>query len=279
MSRHAPLISLLIEHEFFVDSRCHALSCEPSPDSIKLAHDCELVLKTHADGIAVYFDQDRTGALTLAAADPTLPELWFRLRAADLTFANRTSPTTPREGAVLLFSNADENPELDSGRRSLAKANIVSDADFVPFDDTELASVLTARDRRVPPVAFVCIVLRDLTPRRYVLRFEARQTFWKYYLLGDMARPTATIVDTRKEMEFETGVETTLADNRRAVSFTSKAKIPLREHSDQHFQLRENGSGADRVMVKHLPAASANRLYKDTINGQEALVSDIYINC
>ncbi len=62
MSRYAPLVSLLIEHEFFVDSRCQALSCQPDPGSINFARDCDLVLKTHADGATVYLDHDRTAA-------------------------------------------------------------------------------------------------------------------------------------------------------------------------------------------------------------------------
>ena len=280
MSRYAPLVSLTIEHEFFVGNRCDALSCEPGAASTRLARDCEMVLKSRTDGVTVYLDQDRADALTLAQADPAAPpELWFRLRPQDPALANFTFPSTPRDGAVLFFSNTDATPAVDGGPQSLSAEDTVSESDFVTFDDEVLATILTARDRRIPPFAFVRLVLGDLTPRRYELRFEARQTFWKYYLLGEMALPTATIVDTRQEVEFETGVETTLADDRRAISFTSKARIPLRQQSDCHFQLREVGSGVNRVLIRHLPVASPDRLYKDTINGREALVSDIYINC
>jgi hypothetical protein len=286
MSRYASLFSLRIEHEFFVDNRCDALSCQADAASEKVAANCELVLKTNPRGAAVYFDEDRTDAMKLATADPSaMPELWFRLSAIDPKFANWTSPTIPRPDFVLFFSNEHHAESAGAGEAavSLAKTETVSDVDFVNWkkagESESFGPVLTARDRRVPPVAFIRIVLRDLVPRRYFLRFEARQTYWKYYLLGDIARPSATIVDTLGETEFGLGQETTLADSRRAIAFTSRTKIPLRKHSEKRFQLRENSAGLDRVLIKDLPVASPDRLYKDTINGKEALVSDIYINC
>ncbi len=290
VTNYAPLVGLKIEHEFFVDARCDAISCQPDAATVKLLRDCGLVLKTYSDGVSVSLDQNSTEALAAAIADTAAPPvLWFRLHPTDKQLSNCTIPSTPRDGEVLMLSGANASDSANKKPQSLAKGATVSVTDFIPFEvlnkkgelivNPEIADVLTSRDRRIPPLAFVCITLSDLTPRGFVVRFEARQTYWKYYVLGDLAKSSAKIVDTKKEVEFELGRETTLADERRSITFISKVQIPLRERSNRRFQLRDNGSGVDKVLIKNLPVASKGKLYKDTINGQKALVSDIYVNC
>jgi hypothetical protein len=94
-----------------------------------------------------------------------------------------------------------------------------------------------------------------------------------------MTKIKSFITDLNHEIEFEATGRASLPGNRMAMTFRSKQRIPLREKSEYRFQLREKETNGGRVLIRRLPVASAGQFYKETVDGKEAIVSEIFINC
>jgi len=112
----------------------------------------------------------------------------------------------------------------------------------------------------------------------YHVRFQARETYWKYYLVGDANQPSAYIHDVDGKVEFEDLGEELLSNGSSARIFISKQALPLRARAKQKFQLLVKKNGRSKVYVRRLAVASAKRINKQIVNGNELFVSEIYIN-
>jgi hypothetical protein len=214
--------------------------------------------------------------------------LRFKVFSKDPCFMNYTHPTTYSEDAILCFDNLQTKEDEAVSDITLHEEEYVSEADFRKLDLYLLDDFLSTKDKLIRPafVVNIRIALQEggLIDKHeapallnYTVRFKARETFWKYYLLGDMAKRKSYIHDRNNGTGFECIGEETLSDKRTAVIFRSIEAIPLREKSDCHFQLREQEGG--KVLIKRLPVASASHIFREIINGKEAAVSEIYINC
>lgn len=295
MSRFETLFTIDVAHRFFGADPCTVLDFVPSAASRARAAKAGLLVRSTPTGTHVCRDLERRDALALYAADRDDPlAITYRVRSRDPQLASYTDPTPLREGQVLLFDNRATRPEPGGTALLLHGGDFVGEADFAGWDAEELRGLATSRDRLAPPAAVVRVFVSDEAgglldpadpaPVAYHLSFQARSTYWKYYLLGPLAGKRSFITDPDDEIEFESSGETALPGDRTAVTFTSTTRIPLRRRSERRFQLREhvagngNGNGAGRVLVKRLPVASPEGSFRETIDGRDAIVSDMYIN-
>jgi hypothetical protein len=112
----------------------------------------------------------------------------------------------------------------------------------------------------------------------YHIRFKARETHWKYFLVGDANREGAFVKDANGEIEFDDLGEEVLANGRSARVFISREAIPLRNRAKAKFQLQIPKNNRIKVLVNRLAVASAKRINRVKIEDQELFVSEIYIN-
>jgi hypothetical protein len=112
----------------------------------------------------------------------------------------------------------------------------------------------------------------------YHIRFKARETHWKYVLVGDANREGAFVKDVSGEIEFDDLGEEQLADGRLGRVFLSKTAIPLQDRAKPKFQLLVPKNNRVKVLVNRLAVASAKRINKVKVEDQELFVSEIYIN-
>ncbi len=310
MSRYAPLLSLSARHDFFGDQPCPTIEFHADRGTLALIRRAGLVLRTGPGAARVYYDEGRADVMRLFVEDSDDPfRLFFRVRSVDPAFANYTAPSPFREGAVLYLDTADDGLHRLDGTVRLTDQflDLAQEGPDVAADDSSAAGesptdaggpvkemglegVITARDRMVPPLAVVSLGLdasvapslggSGFTAPEYALSFGVRQTHWRYYLLGPLAELSSRIIDLAEEIEFEREGRGSLPGNRTAVIFTSRTKIPLRHRSDRRFQLREieNRNGNGRVLVKRLPVASADGISVGSVDGQQTILSDIYVN-
>lgn len=287
MGTYLPLFRVDVGHAYFTDGACRPVELQPSAASAeRLAH-CGCLLRPLPGGLAVSYDSDSLDALQLQAAQPDEPFCVDLLaRSADPLFANYTdAPPPDGSGGVMLFDSGGAVAEGPDQWRLHAQPS-VAPADRVPLDAPVLAQMLTPWQRRMPPRFAVRIRIRpgdlqDLPAqgRRYVLRFQARATVWKYYLVGDWAQDELNVVDLGREAEFEPAQPDRLADGRAALAVRSRARIALQERPAQRFQLRgRNGGGTERVLIKRLPVAGARQLSVETIRGVPTPVSEIFVH-
>lgn len=250
----------------------------PSSATASLIRSVGLMVKRSDNGIAVFCAEDRLPALLLhAQGGAETLNFAFVARVSDKNFPNYTHPLIPREGKVLCFSNAGRDLDL------LTKYDEASEDDCRDVAALVDEGVLNERDRRVLP-DFVAILQVKVVPgeaghaRDFCIRFGARKSFWKYYLLGKMGRDSARIVDLDNKVEFESRGEVVLPGNRRSQLFMSTSRVSLAEKSQHRFQLRESDRQGDRILVRRLPVASESRLGLEVIDGKREVVFENYVN-
>ncbi len=289
MGAFQTLFNLSVMHDFYAAGVCPCLDFIPTEKTRKAMVNAGLVFKkTHA-GIALAYDQDRLEALQLYASDAEDPLCFeFKGYAKDPEFRSYTVPFSD-DGATVLYFDNEGAVSTGDDKIKLHESEYVSKINLVKLDSVQAKDILSHKDRLVPPVIAVRIcaggkrhLLFDdnqlpLT-RDYYLNFSARQTFWKYYLLGGMNKGSAFIFDPDNKVEFESTGEAELSDKKVALTFRSKQRIPLSEKSEYRFQLREKGHEGEKVLIKRLPVAHASQTGKDVVAEQGMVVSEIYIN-
>jgi hypothetical protein len=112
----------------------------------------------------------------------------------------------------------------------------------------------------------------------YHIRFKARQTHWKYFLVGDANRDEVFVKDVNGEIDFDYLGEELLANGTKARVFLSRQPITLRDRAVQKIQLLVPKNNRTKVLVSRLAVASAKRINKVIVEDRELFVSEIYIN-
>lgn len=271
LERWSPAFTLEARHAFVGDAPCPAIAFEPVDETSERLANLGLLCRPGL-GTLVAFRSDR-----IATDGPV--DLTFRIVTTAAAFANYTRLDGADARTTLWFDTATAAPADAAGDRRLHGDDRVAAADRVALDSPALRAVTTPRDRVAPPLGFVCVRMPPAPAQSttWFIAFDARTTLWKYYVLG-AADAVPTIRDADGAIEFEPAAPTVLPGNRRAVVLRSKVPIPLRERPTQRFQLRVATPTGDRVLVKRLALASPNLLGKDTVDGREVTVSEIYVN-
>ena len=285
MAAYQALFSIEAEHAYFDDAACRGLQLQPTPASAALLANTGCLLRPLRHGVAVAYDRDVADAARLQIRDAHTPFcLDFLGGTQDARFALYTELPGPA-GTLLMFHSDAAQREDDGGRWRLHAHTHVSPADQVPLDEPPASELLTRRDRLVPPRLAVRVRVseQDLDPprpggKRYLLRFQARATVWKYYVVGDWAQDEIHIVDLQRETGFDAAVPEPLPDGRTALAVRSLTRIALQERPAQRFQLRGRSGTTERVLVKRLPVAGSSPWSVETIRGEPTPVSEIYVH-
>lgn len=289
MGAYLPLFSIAAEHTFFSTGLCEQLEYVPTPQSASLLKRAGILTRKTTHGIQAFYDESKTEALELYVTNRNEPFcLGFKVISNDASFTNYTAPSIQRSDAVLYFDSRRIKSKK-VGRKRLHTTDYVSEANFEKLDSAVVVDLLDKKDKLVRPhfLVNICVNAIPTFPSRgsgnaqsndYYLTFQARQTFWKYHLLGDIAKQNLSVADVDGKTEFEPAGNASLPDARAAITFRSTTPIPLRETFDRRFQLRENGTGNGKVLIKRLPVASAFQINTETVEQQTTIVSDIYIN-
>jgi hypothetical protein len=290
MGSFRPLISIEVKHTYFARDLGPGLDFVPTPQTQVSVENSNLLVRNTQGGIRIFYDQANIEVLKLFANAPDDPfDLVYKAYAKDSWFNCYTELPAADDDSILYFDSRKAKPDEDD-RLNLNAAEHVSYKDMVKFNAIPLEKIFSRRDRIVRPLFIVCFRLtkesiqaleQPSTPgiQNYYLSFKARETFWKYYLLGKMTKKKSFIVDPDNRIEFEDTGQTVLPGNRYALTFRSKNKIPLQEESDNRFELKEIGPNGGKPIIKRLPVATAQQFYKEIIDGNETIVSEIFINC
>lgn len=285
MGEYQPLFSIFVEHPFFSDRRCRNLAFIPTDNCRAVMENTDLIMKKDIDGIRVFCNKDRLESLRLYADDPADPlSFCFKVYAKDSFFFNYTDLPVSDGKRILYFDNRRAKDD-SSDPIILNTGDYVSEKDLSE-PSAALKFSFSKTDGIVKPLCIVNICAKEKTgylldqknrivAKNYLIRFDTRETFWRYYLLGKMRRENLYIADSNEKIGFEKPRKVQLPGNRSALYFTSTSAIPLMETPSQHFQLKEKNSGNGKVIIKWLPTASTGRIHKD----RDKDISEIFINC
>ena len=285
MASYLPLFNIQAEHGFFADNRCRVLNFVSTPVTDRIMENAGLLTRKKTNGISVFYDEDRHDALYQYATNPAEPLVFaFKALTDDSLFWNYTQPPVYKLGSLLYFDNTNTSSGAD-GRLRLHAGDFVGGADFEHQQSGGVNVVTRLHPDLMTPVFGVNINVSEkdfdqspLEPKSYHISFQARQTYWKYYLLGDMANEDFYVTDQDDNVEFEVEGESWLGNNRTALAIRSKTLLMMQERSQYRFQLRDKNSGGGRVLIRRLPVASAASVSQEIIEGEMAFVSEIFIN-
>lgn len=241
MSAYAHLCSLTAHHEFHAGGPSAELAFVPSEETQRHLQRERLMLRESPGSVHVIGEPPRGEEEDVV--------LRFGVVAKDKDFGLYTQMPPSAEGEGISVGAAPGPHRFKTGRGIGAWAKPLA------IVDIELAKLRRAKRR----------------PCAYALRFAARQTYWKYFFVGDAAPQNAVIVDPENGIRFERS-EAEFYNGLRATVFLSEIPIPMRDVPPQRFQLW----AGDRVVYARLPNASLERM--GTHAGSDMLVSEIYVN-
>ncbi|MBX9895838.1 MAG: hypothetical protein K2Y09_11805 [Nitrosomonas sp.] len=286
MGTYRPLFSITVEHAYFSGHSCKMLEFVPTSSSTAMLRNAGLLLKSSESGVAVYFDHGNIDILRLHAADNLT--LTFKVFAKDPNFLRYTAPGAPPDQAILFFNNRAINRD-DPDKQLLHGGATVAEDSWADMAVEPLASILDRKDLLIKP-AFIlqmnitadaqglCSDKLDPAARKFFIRFGANQTFWNYYVLGELSKRAIYIADLDNAVQFKSIGNVTLPGQREALVLQSSVAIPMQEHSRYRLQLRESGNMGDKVLIKRLPNASVDQTFSEMINGKMENVSEIFVN-
>ena len=286
MGAYRLLASVTVEHAYFSGQHCKNLEFIPSESCAVLLRRAGLLLKSSESGIAVYFDEEKINILRLHAEDGLI--LTFKVFSKDNNFFRYTAPGAPPDDAILFFDTQQVTRDAADKQMLHPDAHAAADA-WLKLTTDPLPGILDRKDYLVKPVFIVqlritagaqglCSDKLDAAARKFYIRFTTNQTYWKYYILGDLSKRNVYIADLDNALQFENLGNVTLPGNRNAIQLLSSKAISLHELPDQRLQLKESTGTGDRVLVKRLPNASVEQVHAEMISDKIASVSEIYIN-
>jgi hypothetical protein len=126
----------------------------------------------------------------------------------------------------------------------------------------------TGADSDIYPVRNLFSIDAEIETVNYVLKFEARETFWNYYIVPPA---NETILDLKIEGEppirFAGPCCVFLPNGTQAYRFVSTKALPFRQQSKFHFQLTGEPSTTSQkgVLIDRLPVAAVEQVLQDEV--------------
>ncbi len=286
MGTYRLLASVTVEHAYFAEKNCKMLEFVPAEFCAAKLRNAGLLVKSSQSGVAIYSDEEKTDILQRHAEENLT--LAFKVFSKDGNFFRYTSPGAPPDNTVLFFSNQRVTQDM-TGKQMLHPKSDVTTADRMELTAGLLPKILDRKDYFVKPVFVLQLLITagaqglcsdklDAAVRRFYIRFAANQTFWKYYILGDLSKRNVYIADSDNAIQFENLGKVLLPGNREAIQLRSSKAIPLHELPDQRLQLKESTGTGDRILIKRLPNARVDQVHGEVLGGAMENVSEIYIN-
>ncbi len=270
MMRFTPLVSVTVEHDYFADGTAHGL--ELRPDTVTANRLAARWYAWRADGSRLTIATDRANPPSGDEADAP-----FRFLAwvTDPLLTAASEPFLSNSPKILRLSMANKVQEPD-GRWRLhpgvhAGAAGLGDA---AADATPHPAV---PERRPLFELALTAPVAEGQPMDCVVRLASREVFWTYLVQGAAAHGTLSIIDADGAHNFDALGEAPIPGNHTAQVFRSTAPLPLAERAPYRFQLREQGSVAERVLIRRLPNAG-NRFRPIPGKTGPAMEAEIFVN-
>lgn len=309
MSTYVPLLHLGARHAFFGEQAINRFRFAPSAATAAVLARLNIVCHANTDGLTLAAPEALHRALRSGtAATAAALELEFFAWSTGASFSLVTAPAPPTASTRLLFHGACAVREGGNNWRLHAAA----EADASAWQPTTIPHRAAARDdstlsalrpafQMVLDGAAIAAALRESTTPRFLVRFGARRTHWKYYLPSELlalvpAGSAPAIIDLDGVLNFTEAGLTELPGQRSALTFISEQAVDMRQHPPQRLQLCAQGVGsviglaanparrtANRILIKRLPNASVAAVGRDVAAGSNGagsdamLVSEIYI--
>lgn len=241
-----------------------------------------MILRSEAGRIVVLYEKSRLDAMKMYMDDLFDPFcFYFTGRTSDPVFLNYTEDAGDPPETALFLSTRSGNPDPCC----LTRKPRVSIEDHQVPADPGLAAAMTGSINRGRPL-FVIGLFPDpdagilfskegqVLGQTFHATFSTRKTRWKYLISG---KPDPVqVVDRDGKIRFEKTEPPDLPISSPAQAFISDQPIPLKEIFRTNFALKDEMSGT--LLMKRLPPASPDILFKSKGPGTAGYISEIFIN-
>lgn len=289
MELYKQIFSLTVEHQFFSDSACKHLEILPGEDCTALLDKAGLVLRPTSNGINVLCETSKYERFCAHVAQQGgALKLGFKITSRDRHFAQYTLAATGSNQDVFYFDNSEPCSD-DKGQQMLHAKRYATESNLQKRDAAPVVHVLGAKKVFINLCAIVHITITggehglcgaDLDPglRNFGVRFATRQTYWKYYFLGQLGKKDIYVADLNNLVKFNDLGTLELPGKQLAKILISDVPMPLQETPEQRFQLRESAQLSEKILMARMPNAFVARINRAVVGGSNVLVSEIYIN-
>jgi hypothetical protein len=284
VTAYVPLLSFAVAHRYF-NGGCSPLEFVPTAACQGAMRNLDLLLRADGAGFTVFCREDEFAGLRQPPGNAVPLTLEFKVFPRDRNFARYTNPLASTRDEVL-YLDGKSAVRADDGRIRLHEEDCVTQASFQDWNAVVVQSAVTRQDAVVRPFMIVSLPAASAATMAstaagqapaYYVEFASYASYWKYYFLGDIAKRDLSIADLNGQIEF-TSLGMTEVVNGRALTFVSSSAIPMQDAPPQRFQLLENGTMGEKVLIKRLPNAAIGQVSKEKIRQEAALVSEMYIN-
>jgi hypothetical protein len=278
------LLRLAVEHAYFADPAAASFRFAPTAQCSALLARYGILLRQEAGALAWVAQQDAADVLLAERGGGA--EFEFGVYA-DSHFSRYTALDSPSPDACLYFHSRAAHPEAP-GHWRLHAAELADGCAWQrPMPPSKSAGLNAFGRGGARPVCFMVLAADDVAAAldageapRFLLRFGARKSRWKYFLLGGLQAAQASVVDLDGRLRFSARGPAALPGGASAMVFVSEQEIDMRQHHLERLQLREQGEWGERILIKRLPNASVAAVGRESAAGSAApvLVSEIYIS-
>jgi hypothetical protein len=270
------LFGITVQHSFFSTTSGPMLDFVPVSETQDVMRSADMIRRADNNRVILCYDDTKEEILRCCIPKNTGKlDFIFHVYTTDPCYELYTESGIS-SGTIPCYSSIEKSVALEHGLR-LEAIN-----ENATKQMTERAA--TGGNGKYPVKRPVFILNISLTEqdfqeqKEYLICCAAQKTYWKYYLLGELAKQETELIDLRGDIQFLRSDRQTPFPNREAAVFYSSEAIPLEERPNRQFQLRRQGSNGNKVLIKRLPNASVENLSKENIKGKEVYVSEIYIN-
>lgn len=282
MAGYKRLFDISLNHSFFNQNECSRLSFVPTTHTKSFLHKADLIFHCSESRMSVSYNTGFTGSLVAYKADDI--DLIFKIKSSDPFFYNYTD-LEHGHGKTLYFDSSLAHP--DGENHCLSLADKVTSDDERDISDEIFRDILTRADRIIIPFGVISIGLTNLLPdgiildhdfnNHYVIKFGARQTYWRYNVIqrNDKVFDDIIIKDSRQEIAFSGNGRTKLSNGSIANQIISNQPISLHEFSNHHFDLIGIKDNQETLLVNRLDVPDIKMINKDN----DMKISELYIYC
>ncbi len=271
-----------LRHTYFENRLCRPLRLSPANETRKLAGKTGMILKPEAGRIVVLYEKSRLDAMKMYMGDPFDPLcFYFTGQTSDPVFFNYTENAEGPPETALFLSTRSGNPDPCC----LTQKPRVSMGDHQASADPALAAAMTGSIKQKRPLFVIGLFPEpddgiffskegQVLGQTFHATFSTRKTRWKYLISG---KPDPVqVVDRDGKIQFEKTEPPDLPISSPVQAFISDQSIPLTQSCPTNFALKDEMSGA--LILKRLPPASPDILFKSKGPGAAGYISEIFVN-
>ncbi|MDO6686763.1 MULTISPECIES: hypothetical protein [unclassified Agarivorans] len=266
---YSRLLSLSCEHQYQQDKLFTGLDFELSAMSRVTADNCQLLFKPLADGFELLVNDHGLEVLPMLIEESAKPkqvndaDLLIYAYLNDPNFLNY-SELSLKPGENCLWLN---NLQISQQHRQLHIGDRASSAELISVTDVRqlIGEHRLPRLSRTPDVIIhfdLAKLIADVQGQLsdYRVCFASIACQLKYLIFGAEQYQHLEINDSSGDIEFNQVVSESIAQ-RSSVVFLSKQPVVMQQPWPHKFQLKENGSRFQQVVMNRLPAVPASNCY------------------